>query len=69
MVLLLLVELLVLDLHPVPQGIQQRELLLRAGLAGLRVGRGGRGVVVIEPVAAGLGAGFRRGFHGVFTSG
>lgn len=69
MVLLLLVELLVLDLHPVAQGIQQRELLLRAGLAGLGVGRGGRRVVVLEPVAAGLDEGFRRGFHGVFTSG
>lgn len=69
MVLLLLVELLVLDLQPVPQCIQQRELLLRAGLAGLGVCRGGRRVVVFETVAAGLGEGFRRGFHGVFTSG
>jgi hypothetical protein len=68
-VLLLLVELLVLDLEPVAQGVEQRELLLRAGTAGLGVGRGGGGVVVFEAVAGAGDGGFRRGFHTVFTSG
>ncbi|MEM9416303.1 MAG: hypothetical protein AAGA29_12625 [Planctomycetota bacterium] len=54
------VELLALDLHPVREGVEQGELLLDAGLAGLRVGRGRAGVVVFETVgrsAAGRGVG------------
>ncbi|XAL98251.1 hypothetical protein OT109_11640 [Phycisphaeraceae bacterium D3-23] len=43
-------KLLALDLHPVGEGVEQRELLLGPGLAGLCVGRGRGGVTVLEAV-------------------
>ncbi|MFI4859550.1 MAG: hypothetical protein ACIAXF_02590 [Phycisphaerales bacterium JB063] len=46
-----LVELLVLDLHPIGKGMEQGEALLGTGLAGLGVGRRRGGVVVLKPVA------------------